>query len=158
MPRLPAGRRPPREHRDRGQVTILVLGFTVISLLLVVGAVDVTAVQLARMRLTDAADGAALAAADALDAAAAYRDGLGEAVRLNDSGVQSSAADYLAAATRPEGISAWGLVQGTGTPDGTTAVVRLRGTAQVPLFAGVVSSFGDAVTITVESRARAVLR
>jgi len=72
--------------------------------------------------------------------------------------VQSSASDYLAASGRPRGVTSWGLLPGTGSPDGQTAVVRLRGTVQVPLFATVVSSWGDALTVTVESRARAVLR
>ena len=147
-----------RDAGDRGQVMILVLGFSVVALLLVVGGVDVTAVQLARIRMTDAADGAALAAADAVDAASVYRNGLGQTVRISDATVQSSASDYLAASGRPGGVTSWGLLTGTGSPDGQTAVVRLRGTVQVPLFATVVSSWGDALTVTVESRARAVLR
>ena len=49
--------------------------------MLVVGGVDVTAVQLARARLLDAADGAALDAADSLDEPGAYGHGLDDAVR-----------------------------------------------------------------------------
>jgi len=52
---------------ERGQISLLILGFTVIALMLIVGAVDVTAVQLARARLLDAADGAALDASGSLD-------------------------------------------------------------------------------------------
>ena len=78
--------------------------------MLVVGGVDATAVQLARTRMLDAADGAALDAADALDEAGAYGQGLDEAVRLTDATVQQAAAGYLAAQPRPQ----WCLVLGAG--------------------------------------------
>src|ERR1035437_6593073 len=61
---------------ERGQISLLIIGFTIIALLLIIGAVDVTAVQLARVRLFDAADGAALDASDALDNGSAYAAGL----------------------------------------------------------------------------------
>ena len=145
-------------HRERGQISVLILGLTVVALMLVVGGVDVTAVQLARTRLLDAADGAALDAADSLDEPGAYRGGLGDAVRLTDATVQQAADRYLAAQPRPTGVSSWGLVPGTGAPDGQTAVVRLQAQATIPMLASVVEAFGGSVTITVESRARAALQ
>ena len=137
-----------RADRERGQISLLILGFTAVALMLVVGGVDATAVQLARTRMLDAADGAALDAADALD----------EAVRLTDATVQQAAAGYLAAQPRPSGVSSWGLASGTGAADGQTAVVRLQGRATIPMLASVVQVFGGSVTITVESRARAGLQ
>lgn len=145
-------------HRERGQISLLILGFTVIALMLIVGAVDVTAVQLARSRLLDAADGAALDASDALDKGSAYDGGLKSAVPITDGSVRRSAAEYLAVEPRPHGISSWILADGTGSPDGQTAVVRLRGTADIPIAASVVAAFGGSVQITVESRARSGLR
>ena len=41
------------------------------------------------------------------------------------------------------------------SPDGQTAVVRMRGEADLPLIGGLLSSMGGSVTVTVESRARA---
>ena len=149
--------RPCGSAGDDGQVLLLVLGFTVIALLLVVGAVDVTALQLARVRLSDAADGAALAAADELDAAGTYRHGLGRSVRVGDDAARAAATAYLQEQGRPQGVSDWRLLPGSGSPDGRSAVVRLQGTADVPLLAPVVSSLGGAVAITVQSRARAVV-
>ena len=146
------------EQRERGQISLLILGFTVIALMLIIGAVDVTAVQLARARLLDAADSAALDASDALDSASAYSGGLGSAVQISGASVRASAAQYLAVQPRPHGISSWVLVDGTGSPDGQTAVIRLRGTADIPIAAKVVAAFGGSVTITVESRARSALR
>jgi len=147
-----------RAQRERGQISLLILGFTVIALMLIIGAVDVTAVQLARARLLDAADSAALDASDALDSASAYSGGLGSAVQISGDSVRQSAAQYLAVQPRPHGISSWVLVDGTGSPDGQTAVIRLRGTADIPIAAKVVAAFGGSVTITVESRARSALR
>jgi uncharacterized membrane protein len=144
--------------RERGQISILIVGFTVVALILVVGGVDVTAVQLARARLLDAADGAALDAADSLDEPGAYGRGFDDAVRLTDATVQQAAAGYLAAQPKPTGVSSWGIVTGTGAPDGQTAVVRLQGQATIPVLASVVEAFGGSVTITVESRARAGLQ
>ena len=133
------------------------LGFTVVAILLVMGTVAVTSVQLSRTRLLDAADGAALDAADALDLGA-YHQGLDRSVALTDSTVRGTAVDYLAHRPRPESLLGWGVASGTGSPDGETAVVRLSGEARVPLVGGLLESVGGSVTITVESRARADLR
>ena len=72
--------------------------------------------------------------------------------------MRQSAAQYLAVAPRPNGVSAWVLTDGTGSPDGQTAVIRLQGTADIPIAASVVAAFGGSVNITVESRARSGLR
>ncbi len=145
-------------QREGGQISLLILGFTVIALMLIVGGVDVTAVQLARTRLLDAADGAALDASDALDGGSAYSRGLRSSVEISDTSVRLAASQYLAVQPRPHGVSSWVLTDGTGSPDGQTAVVRLRGTVDIPIAASVLSAFGSSVNITVESRARSALR
>ena len=145
-------------QREGGQISLLILGFTVIALMLIVGGVDVTAVQLARARLLDAADGAALDASDALDSGSAYSRGMRTAVEISDTSVRLAASQYLAVQPRPHGVSSWALADGTGSPDGQTAVIRLRGTADIPIAASVLKAFGGSVNITVESRARSALR
>jgi hypothetical protein len=142
---------------ERGQVTLLILGFAVVSMLLIMGTVVVTSAQLSRMRLLDAADGAALDAADSLDVAA-YDRGLADAVAVNDETVAATAQRYLASRPRPPGMLDWAVAPGTGSPDGETAVVRLVGSADVPVVGGLFRRLGGAVTITVESRARAGLQ
>lgn len=147
-----------RERSEQGQISLLILGFTIIALMLIIGGVDVTAVQLSRARLLDTADSAALDASDALDSGSAYQAGLQSAVPVTDGSVRQSAAEYLAAQPRPHGISAWTLTDGTGSPDGQTAVIRLRGTVDIPIAASVLEAFGGSVNVTVESRARSGLR
>ncbi len=136
-----------RERSEQGQISLLIIG-----------GVDVTAVQLSRARLLDTADSAALDASDALDNGSAYQAGLQSAVPVTDGSVRQSAAQYLAAQPRPHGISSWTLTDGTGSPDGQTAVIRLRGTIDIPIAASVLAAFGGSVNITVESRARSGLR
>ena len=144
--------------RDRGQVSILILGLLGVVLLLVIGGVDVTAAQIARARLLDASDSAALEAANALDEAAAYSGGIGDSVVVSNGTVERAVEDNLGARPMPYGISAWHVARGTGTTDGRTAVVVLQGTAELPMTGGLLAALGRSVTITVESRARAPLQ
>lgn len=144
-----------RRRRDEdGRVALLVLVFSMICVLLITGVVAVTSVHLSRMRLLDVADGAALAAANALDDAA-YRGGVGQTVPVSDATVQQAAADYVGSRPRPTGMARWGLGAGTGSPDGRVAVVQMSCTADVPLVGWLL---GDGVTITVVSRARGDLQ
>jgi hypothetical protein len=142
---------------ESGQVSLLILGFTAVAILLVTGTVVATSAQLARVRLLDAADGAALDASDALDTRA-YAEGLGAAVAVSDETVRTAARQYLAGRTLPVGVTAWQLASGTGSPDGETAVVRLVGEARLPVVGRVLSALGGSVTITVESHARSDLQ
>ena len=63
-------------RRDEGgTITVYLLGLVVIAATLIAGTVAVTAAHLARIRLLDVADGAALSAANGLDDSA-YRQGV----------------------------------------------------------------------------------
>lgn len=143
-----------RARDDRGQLSILILGLTVIAMTLIIGGLAVTSVQISRMRLLDAADSAALEATDE-GTERIYDQGLGETLPLSDDVVRRSAASHLASRDRPHGVESWSVASGTGSPDGRTAVVRLRGEADLPLVGGLLESMGGSVTVTVESRARA---
>lgn len=147
-----------RARRDDGQLSILILGLLAIVLVLVIGGVDVTAAQIARTRLLDASDSAALDAANALDEGAAYQGGIGDSVVVSDATVEQAARTSLAARPKPVGISSWAVAGGTGSSDGQTAVVVVQGVADLPLTGGILAALGGSVTITVESSARAPLR
>ncbi len=141
---------------ERGSVSVLILGLTMVAAVLIAGTVAVTSAHLTRMRLLDVADGAALRAANALDDAA-YREGVGTSVPLSNASVRQRAAEYVGSRPRPGSVTQWRLGPGTGTPDGVTAVVDLTGEAQLPLVGGVLRSLGASVTISVRSEARADL-
>lgn len=145
-----------RGRGDKGQLSILILGLTVIAMTLIIGGLAVTSVQISRMRLLDAADAAALDATDE-GIESIYAQGLDTDLPLDDATVQRSATQHLADRSRPHGLESWALAPGTGSPDGRTAVVRVTGEADLPLIGGLLDSLGGAVTVTVESRARAAI-
>ncbi len=147
-----------RRRRDEGQVSILIFGLLTIVLVLVIGGIDVTAAQIARTRLLDASDSAALDAANALDSGAAYSGGIGSSIVVSNGTVETAAAANLASRPRPGGISSWQTAAGTGTTDGHTAVVVVQGVADLPMTGRLLRALGSSVTITVESRARAPLQ
>lgn len=139
---------------DRGRIVILCAGLFAILGLLIMGGVNVTSVQLARVHLLDAADAAALDAADAADDSAIYRGGVGRSVPLSNSSVISDARANLAFQELPAHVTGWAVSDGTGTPDGRTAIVRMTATVKPPLFGGALSALAGDVTITVQSQAR----
>jgi len=144
-------------HPEQGQISILLLGMMVTALTLILGVVAATSVQLSRIQLLDAADAAALDAADAVAEEGVYGEGLGNGVPLTTDTVMEAAGEHLARRERPSRVTAWTLLPGTGSPDGRTAVVRLQGQASVPVLGQALEAFGGPVTITVESRARSDL-
>jgi hypothetical protein len=77
---------------ERGTVTVMTIGFLVLLGLLTVVVVDASDTFLERQRLHNLADGAALAAADALDEAGYYAD---HRIRLEASDARRLVGDYL---------------------------------------------------------------
>lgn len=148
--------RRPAQRDEAGSITPLIMGLFVIAALIITTGIAISAVQLERMRLFDAADGAALRAANALDVAA-YDSGVAEAVPINNASVEEAAVGYLNEIGLPRGVESWQLAAGTGAPDGQTAVVVLTGQVSVPLVGDAINRLGGSVTVTVTSRARAEL-
>lgn len=143
---------------EQGQMSILMLGLVVVCLTIVMAVVGVTAVQLSRIHVLDAADAAALDASDSLALERAYAEGLGGGVLLTDESVIEAAGAHLAARPMPSRLSGWQISPGTGSPDGRTAVVVVTGTARVPVVSALLSAFGGEVTITMTSTARSDLQ
>lgn len=82
---------------ERGQTSLLLVGFTVVALLMIGVAVDASAAYLRRQGLDALADGAALSAADGVQGRQVYEGGLGERARIDPAVAQALVADYLAA-------------------------------------------------------------
>jgi hypothetical protein len=87
--------------QERGQTTLLVVGLFAVAVLLVVVVVDASAAYLRRQQLDALADGAALAAADAVSEAAVYEGGLDEEAPLDPGAARAAAADHLARVGAP---------------------------------------------------------
>jgi len=142
-----------RRREEEGSISLFILGLTVIAMLLISGTVAVTSAHLARMRLLDVADGAALSAANALDDSA-YQRGVGNSVPLSSASVRERAAVYVRTRRKPASVVAWRLDPATGSPDGRTAVVALTGEAQLPMIGPALRDLGVSIDIRVRSEAR----
>ncbi len=142
---------------DDGQVTLLVLVYALIALSLVAVVVDATAVHLARTQLLDAADAAALDAADAVDDRAVYAGGLADAVPLTTASVRDQATTYLSSYAVPSHLDDVVLGDRTGSPDGASATVELRGRVRLPIGGAVMATWRGGVLVTVTSTARTTL-
>jgi hypothetical protein len=147
--------RPAADEPEDGQILILIVGYVVLAITLVVVAVDITAVHVARTQLLDAADATALDAADAADTASIYTHGVTTAVPLTTATVRSSAVTYLSSYAAPARVDDVQLGDETGTPDGRTAVVVLTARVRLPLLGPVVQAWSGGITLTVRSIARA---
>lgn len=84
-----------RWREDRGTVTILLIGVLVVILMVIAVTTSITGIHLDRNRLQYAADGAALAAAQAIDPDEVYGGGSGGVVDEDEA--RRRATDYLAA-------------------------------------------------------------
>lgn len=82
---------------DVGQTSLLIVGFFLVAVLLVVVVVDASAAYLRRQELDALADGAALAAADAVAEEQVYTEGLGETAQLDPVTARERVADHLRA-------------------------------------------------------------
>lgn len=145
------------KNSDDGQISILLIGMMSVALLLILGVIGATSMHLSRIQLLDAADAAALDAADSIAEATVYEGGVGDGLQLTSNGVANAASENLAQRVRPGRVAAWNVAGGTGTPDGRTAVVVVQGQAAIPLISQALDVFGSSITITVQSSARSDL-
>ena len=89
-----------RDHRrdDSGQVTVLIVGFTLILLVLVAVVVDASAAFLRRQGLNALADASALAATDGVQGQEVYTSGLGERAQIDPASATAFVQAYLTGA------------------------------------------------------------
>ncbi|MHA7220000.1 pilus assembly protein TadG-related protein [Arthrobacter sp. MDT1-48-3] len=118
---------------DDGQIGILVIGYLLISLLVVTVVLAVTAVYIEHKKLLSAADGAALAAAD--DYSIDVRVGASTTPLpvLQDSGVEDSADGYLSTTGADARFEQLCIDPATGAADGRTARVVLTAVVRPPI-------------------------
>jgi Flp pilus assembly protein TadG len=148
---------------DEGQVLLLTLVYTLIAFSLIIVVVDVTAVHLARTQLLDAADAAALDAADGIDVPATYgaadspeaASSDGQHLVVTDTTVRQQAEAYLATYEPPSRLDEVAVAAGTGSRDGLSATVALTGRVRLPIAGAVVDGWSDGIVVTVTSTALA---
>jgi uncharacterized membrane protein len=141
---------------EGGQILVLMIGFLVLAAMLVVVVVNLSRVFLQDRSLTAAADGAALAAVQAVDESVVYGGALGESLPLDSSTVDEQVRDYVAAAGLTERFDGFTVVETR--VDGASVVVVLAANVDLP-FVGVVSDrWANGVPIAAEARATAPLQ
>lgn len=151
------GRLGPGRH-DEGTVLVLVLGFTMVLALLVGVVVNVSAAVLARRAVASAADGAAVAAAQALDLTELYRTGASGGVAGAGPGARVGSRLPLDPAEASRRVAAY-AAQAAPTQPGLSLAVRVEGgTATVTAVREVALPFGRLLGLAplrVEATARA---
>jgi len=132
-----------RASADEGTILLLTLGCVAIALMLVVVVVDASAVFLARRSLASEADGASVAAAQAVSKPQIYTHGAGARLPLAE--VQAAVTNYA-----QDGNLQASVEHG---PDGDTVVVAGHRAVGLPFvgFLGI-----GPVTVTATSRASGV--
>lgn len=120
-------RRAAGSRGEQGQMTVLIIGFTVIILLMIVVVTDISKVFLVRRDLDATADGAVLAAANGLAVyAPPAADGTAEIDPDEARRLTAEYLDQVAADNRFDNLD-W-----SATVDGTTVTVRLTSTVDLP--------------------------
>jgi Putative Flp pilus-assembly TadE/G-like len=136
---------------DDGSVLLLVVGMVVLLVLLVTVVVDVTALFLARKDLLAAADGAALAGAQAVDAERLYTDGVGAGpLPLDPAEAERAARAYVADTGVGHGLARLDVEV---VATGTTVTVRLEGIARLPFVSDVTPGAAAGVRVSASATA-----
>ncbi|MCC9196023.1 pilus assembly protein TadG-related protein [Arthrobacter sp. zg-Y820] len=142
-----------RAGGEDGQVTILIIGYLLVSLLVVTVVMGASALYLGHKKLLSTADGAALAAADTFSLGPAAGSAGGPAAVLAPAAVQAEVNRYLAATNAGDRLPGLTVAGETGTADGRTARVVLTGVVHPPLVNFLVPD-GIPITAVAEARAR----
>lgn len=133
---------------------VMILGYVLLALLVATVVIGITAVYLEHKRLLSLADGASLAAADSYTLGEVSAEGGSPSAVLNPARVRNVAADFVARSPASQRFSALAVTAGTGTPDGSTAVVVLTASVHPPVVNFLVP---DGIRIEATSTARSRL-
>jgi hypothetical protein len=142
------------DNGEDGQVTVLIIGFVMLALLVSTVVMAASSLYIEHKKLLSLADGASVAAADSYTLGQVETAGGTPSALLNGDRVRNVAADYLSrngAFAHVEGLA---VAAGTGTPDGSTAVVVLSATVHPPVVNFLVP---DGISIAASSTARSRL-
>ena len=150
-------RRARRPRGDDGQLVLLIIGFVLVTALLVTVVVNASRLFLMQRSLSGLTDGAAVAAAQAVDEAAFYTGGLDAGtVPLDDRAAAALVQDYLDAYFASTGNRERypGLRVVDVAAAGGVATVTLRVLVPLPFVNTVSDRYDDGVGITAVASAR----
>ncbi|MET3368844.1 UNVERIFIED_CONTAM: putative membrane protein [Jeotgalibacillus campisalis] len=139
--------------REDGQISVLILGFVLLSLLLASVVMGASAMYLERKKLLSLADGAALAAADSFTVGDTGGSST-PATSLVDARVVAATGSYLDASNAFSRHDQLAVAAGTGSEPGGTAVVVLTAVAHPPVISFLLP---EGVLIEARSTARSRL-
>ncbi|MGR0159529.1 pilus assembly protein TadG-related protein [Paenarthrobacter nitroguajacolicus] len=138
---------------EDGQITVLIVGFVLLSLLLASVVMAASAVYLEQKKLLSLADGAALAAADSYTVGD-IAGGSIPSPSLVDARVLAATGSYLDASNAFSQHDHLAVAAGTGSEPGGTAVVVLTAVAHPPVVSFLLP---DGIRIEARSTARSRL-
>jgi hypothetical protein len=140
------------EGNDDGQITVLIIGYILLSLLVVAVVSAASAVYIEHKKLLSAADGAALSAADTFSVAAIGSEAGEPSPALDSGDVSQAAAAYLQRSGSLQRFNNLGLDPATGAPDARTARVVLTAVVHPPIVNFLVPA-GIPIVATADARA-----
>ncbi len=143
-----------RRRGDVGQVTVLIIGFVGVVVMLISVVTCASSIYLARRSLAGAADGAALAAASALDEAAVYSHDT-DLLPLDEARAKAAVADYARAAALSRRFDDF-AIDDVRVRDGVVTVT-LRSTAHLP-YVSLGGRYRAGVALRAQAVAQAPLR
>ncbi|WP_299166774.1 pilus assembly protein TadG-related protein [uncultured Arthrobacter sp.] len=141
-----------RENNEDGQISVLIIGYILLSLLVVAVVTAVSAVYIEHKKLLSVADGAALSAADTFSVASIDTGGGAPAPTLDSESVSRAAAAYLERSGALPRFNSLDLDPATGAPDPRTARVVLSAEVHPPIVNFLVPA-GIPITATADARA-----
>lgn len=143
-------------NAEDGTVMLLILGLVVVAALLVSVVIDVSVLFLGRQSLIAAADGAALAGAQAVDERAIYEHGLPGSgpLLLNENSVREAVAGYL---TDTGITNEFDDLQVQVVVTDTTVRVELGATVSLPIVNTVTPGAGNGVAVDAVSTAQSAV-
>lgn len=144
----------PSSEREDGQVMVMVIGYLLLTLLMITVVLGASAVYLDRQKLLSVADGAALTAADTYGLAEPLPGATAPVPELNPATVRSTVQEYLDLTGADARFAGLAVDPATGAPDSRTARVVLTAVVHPPVVNFLVP---DGIPILVTADARSEL-
>jgi hypothetical protein len=133
---------------------VMIVGYVLLALLVATVVVGISSVYIEHKRLLSLADGASLAAADSYTLGEVEAAGGSPSAILGSERVRNVASDFVSRNPAARRFDELSVTSGTGSPDGSTAVVVLSAAVHPPVVNFLVP---DGIRIEASSAARSRL-